>query len=114
MVGAMRTLGVAMAILGLGLGVAGLASGSEAERSAKQAELDAACEAARQEKLAVVRAQLVDECVEKKSPREDRASCERYYADYGSATPYQAALFYDLPECVKAFDYQTSYRRPEH
>jgi hypothetical protein len=36
------------------------------ERDAKQAEFDAACEAARQTKLVVARAKHVDECVETK------------------------------------------------
>jgi len=80
---------------------------------AKQAELDAACEAAREVKLAAVRLQLTEECAEKKWPRQDRASCERYYSDYGITTPHQVGLFYDLPECVKAHDYRTSYRRSD-
>jgi hypothetical protein len=87
------------------------ANDSEAERIAKQTELDAACEAAREEKLSAVRAQLIEECDAKKEwPREDRAACERYYADYGIATPWQPGLFYDLPECVKAHDYRRSDR----
>ena len=92
----------------------GYAYESEEERRARQAELDAACEAAREVKLAAVRKQLIEECTEKKEwPREDRASCERYYADYGVTTPHQVGLFYDLPECVKAHDYRSSYRRSD-
>ena len=41
-----------------------LANKAEAEREAKQAELDAACEAARETKLAIVRAELAEECVD--------------------------------------------------
>jgi hypothetical protein len=74
------------------------------DRDAKQAELDAACEAAREAKLAPLRAQYVEECVEKKQ-RPDRASCERFYADFGNRSGNRAALFYDLPECVAAFEY---------
>jgi hypothetical protein len=91
----------------------GLSSETGKEREAKQAELDTICEAARQEKLKVIRAEYVEECVEKKQ-RQDRASCERFYADYGeSAAANQVPLFYDLPECVKADQYRRSYRNPD-
>ena len=79
------------------------------EREAKQAELDAACEAARQTKLVLARAKYVDECVETKM-RADRESCERFYADYGESSANQAPLFYDLPECEIAHEYRNSYR----
>ncbi len=79
------------------------------ERDAKQAELDAACEVARQKELVLVRAQYVEDCVEKKQ-RPDRASCERFYADYGESAANQAPLFYELPECEKAHEYRRSYR----
>ena len=79
------------------------------ERDAKQAELDAACEVVRQKKLVLVRAELVEECVEtKRLP--DRATCERFYVDYGESSANQAPLFYDLPECEKAHEYRRSYR----
>lgn len=68
-----------------------------------QASLDAACETAREKKLAPLRAGFIDECVEK-NQRPDRATCERFYADYGNQSGQRAPLFYDLPECVKAFE----------
>ena len=71
----------------------------------EQAKLDAACEAAREIKLAPLRAGFIEECVEKEQ-RPDRASCERFYADYGNQSGNRAPLFFDLPECVKAFEYQ--------
>ncbi|MEM9683782.1 MAG: hypothetical protein AAF942_11000 [Pseudomonadota bacterium] len=80
------------------------------ERDARQAELDAACEAARQKKIVVERAKYVDECVET-GMRADRAACERFYADYGANTAGRAPLYYDLPECVAAHEYRRSYRR---
>jgi len=83
---------------------------SEEERNAKQTELDAICEQARQHKLAPLREKFVEECVEKEQ-RADRASCERFYAHYGERTGAQPPLFYDLPECVKAHEYRTSYRQ---
>ena len=79
------------------------------DRDAKQAELDAACEVARQKKLVQVRAELVEECVET-GQRRDRAACERFYVDYGQSSANQAPLFYDLPECEKAHEYRRSYR----
>lgn len=84
------------------------ASGEEA-RAAKQAELDAACEIARAEKLAPLRARYTEECVAKKE-RPDRASCERFYADYGNRTGNRPALFYDLPACAAAHDYRMTQR----
>ena len=79
------------------------------ERDAKQAELDAACEVARQKKLVLVRAELVEECVATKQLG-DRATCERFYVDYGQSAANQAPLFYDLPECEIAHEYRRSYR----
>ncbi len=79
------------------------------EREAKQAELDAACEAARQTKLVLARAKYVDECVETKMLA-DRESCESFYADYGESAANQSPLFYDLPECEIAHEYRISYR----
>ena len=79
------------------------------EREAKQAELDAACETARQEKLILARAQHIEECVETKMLA-DREACERFYADYGEGSANQAPLFYDLPTCEIAHEYRTSYR----
>ncbi len=79
------------------------------EREAKQAELDAACEAARQEELIRARARYIEECVETKMLA-DRETCERFYADYGEGSANQAPLFYDLPKCEIAHEYRTSYR----
>ena len=79
------------------------------EREAKQADLDAACEAARQTKLVLARTKHVDECLETKMLA-DRESCERFYADYGESSANQAPLFYDLPKCEIAHEYRISYR----
>ncbi len=79
------------------------------EREANQAELDAACETARQKKIVLERAKYIEECVETKLLA-DRETCERFYADYGESAAGQAPLFYDLPECEKAHEYKNSYR----
>jgi len=97
-------------VAGMVISVAGYAVETEAERQARQAELDAACEAARQKKIIVAKAKHVEECVEKKQ-RPDRAACERFYVDYGARAGTQPPLYYDLPECVKAHEYRTSYRQ---
>lgn len=73
-------------------------------REDKQAKLDAACEAVRQQKIAPLRQQVIDECVANKE-MPNQQECERFYADYGERTGQKAALFYDLPECVTAFNF---------
>ena len=78
----------------------------------EQARLDAECERAREAKLAPLRARLVEECVAT-GQRPDREACERFYADYGNRSGNRAPLFYDLPECVKAFEYQRRERSPD-
>jgi len=72
---------------------------------ARQAKLDQACEVARQEKLIPEKQKYIDECVAKKQ-RPDRASCERFYADYGNQSGNRAPLYYDLPECVEAHEHR--------
>ena len=90
---------------------------ADRKRDQKQAELDVACEAAREKKLAPMREYYIEECVENKE-RPDRKSCERFYSDYGAATGGRgrrggrAPLYYDLPECVEAFEFQKSVRQP--
>ena len=79
-------------------------------RDQKQAKLDAVCEQAREKQLAPMRAQFVEECVQNKE-QPDRKSCETFYADFGAQSGRRAPLFYDLPECVEAFEYQNSQRQ---
>lgn len=78
-------------------------------REEKQARLDAACEAKRQELLAPLRSKYIAECVSNKE-LPSKEECERFYADYGERMGGRAPLYYDLPECVKAFDFQQSAR----
>ena len=73
--------------------------------SQQQSQLDQACENAREQKLAPLREHYIEECVAK-NQRPDRASCERFYADFGAQSGSRAPLFYDLPECVEAFEYK--------
>ena len=83
---------------------------ADRNRDAKQAELDAVCEQARQVKLAPMRERYVEDCVTNKE-QPDRKSCEVFYADFGAQSGRRAPLFYDLPECVEAFEFQNSQRQ---
>ena len=76
----------------------------------KQAQLDAECEVAREKKLIPLRQQFVDEGVANKE-LPSLEECKRFYADYGGRMGQRPPLFYDLPECVEAFDYRQSVRR---
>ena len=85
------------------------------DRQKLQSEYDQICEAARSEKLAVEKVALIEECVNNESWTKDREQCERFYRDYGGAisngSGVAPAKYYDLPECLKAFDYKKSYRQ---
>lgn len=74
-------------------------------REDKQASLDAACEVERQKKIAPMRKKVTEDCVANKE-LSDPQECERFYADYGERMGNHAPLFYDLPECVTAFEFQ--------
>jgi hypothetical protein len=70
-----------------------------------QAQLDAACEAAREKKLAPLRQNMVNECAAKGEKTE--AECTQFYADWdGGRGAGLSKQFYDLPECETAFDNQ--------
>lgn len=84
--------------------------GGETDRDAQQALLDAECEAARERKLAPERDKYIDECVRDKV-KDSREACERFYSDYGARSGDRAPLYYDLPECVSAFEFRKSYRQ---
>lgn len=80
---------------------------AERERYARQEKLDEVCEQARQEKLAPLKEKHAQECIDKGS---GPAWCKKYYADYGHKMGKRAPLFYDLPECVEAFELRKAYR----
>jgi hypothetical protein len=84
-------------------------AGAEQSREATQKRLDAACEAARERRLVPERAKLVDDCVREQF-LESRKECARYYADYGGQYGKGAPLYYELPECVRAFEYRQSFQ----
>jgi len=82
---------------------------ADKDRPQKQAELDKACEAAREQQLAPMRQQQIDDCVQK--DKKTQAECESAFANYGARSGTRAPLFYDLPECEEAFAYKKSYRQ---
>lgn len=82
------------------------ASAGEISRD-EVASLYAECDRQRQEKLAPLKAQEIEDCVE--AGRGDRAYCERYNSDFGERIALagggtRPGLFYDLPVCEKAYD----------
>ena len=70
--------------------------------------LNAACDKAREERLAPLRKQYIEECISKE--RNDPDYCRRFYADYGARSGKRPPLFNDLPECVTAWEFQRKHR----
>ena len=64
-------------------------------------QLNAQCEAAREESLAPIRAQKVQSCIDQQIRQPDH--CGRYYTTYGNTTVRGSrrieGMFYDLPQC---------------
>ena len=79
-------------------------------REEKQARLDAVCEVEREKMLVPMRKEYVAECVTNKE-KPSLEECERFYADYGARMGGRAPLFYDLPACVTAFEFQQGITR---
>ena len=79
-------------------------------RVEKQARLDAACEVEREKLLVPMRKEYVAECVTNKE-KPSLEECERFYADYGARMGRRGPLFYDLPACVTAFEFQQGITR---
>ena len=106
----MKTLQTLIAVLFIFL----LISPAQAKesREAKQARLDQACEVERLKELIPLRKKVTEECVTNKE-LPSRKECEHFYADYGERMGGRAPLFYDLPECVTAFEFQQSVRNAD-
>jgi len=104
----MRRILFLLTVLTLVIPVTLLADEPTAEHRATQAELDAACEIARQENIAIGQAKEVERCVKEKEAS-DREACEELHKYYGEATGNRPALFYDLPECKAAHKFRSSY-----
>lgn len=89
---------------------AALAGAAEDDGAKRQAELDAACEAARDEKLAPIREDIYTEC--RRDRKGDEAYCRRYANGYNGERIGGAPRFYELPECQAAFEFRNRDRRP--
>lgn len=88
------------------------AQAQSAQERARLNELDADCYKARIEKIRMVQAQRIEECVQGPPPprtaRWSRADCERYWGDYG----WSAGVGTDLPTCKAAFEARQQHRAP--
>lgn len=82
-------------------------SGSD-DAQGKQAELDAACESARQVALAPRKSEIYQECVDKF--KKSAEVCEEEANGYNGNRVGASPRFYDLPECEAAFEYQNKDR----
>jgi len=78
-------------------------------REEKQARLDAACEVERQKLLVPMREEYIGECVTNKE-KPSLEECKHLYANHGERSGGHPPLYYDLPECVEAFEFQQSAR----
>lgn len=70
----------------------------------KQAELDAKCESARQVKLKPRKQEIYKECVTKF--KKSKSVCKEEADVFNGNRINGAPMFYELPACVKAFDYR--------
>lgn len=77
------------------------------ERHKQQQKLDQACKQAREVKIAPLREEVIKDCID--SGKEEKY-CRDFNQDYGEKMGNRAALFMDLPECVKAFEHNQSNR----
>ena len=83
----------------------GYCAESAVERSAKQAELDGICEAARKKALAPMKRDIFQECL---TNGKEEEVCQAEADGFNGARVGRGPLFYDLPECEAAFEYQKS------
>jgi hypothetical protein len=92
--------------------VAPLAGAVETEKERigrKQAELDQACESAREVRLQPLRAQAFNECMTAKRSTNTAADCTRKSEDVNGNRLGGSPRFYDLPACEAAFKHRKSH-----
>ena len=86
----------------IGIGISSfMFFGSTSVMAEDQAALDAACEQAREVKLAHLREQMTADCIAE--GKLDKQQCEAEFADHSGRAGNRQLPFYDLPECEKAF-----------
>ncbi len=94
--------------------VPALVAAQSADELKRYEELDRKCEQARYRKLAPIRVAKIDRCV--KVEGRARADCAGEFSVYGNTHGTAGGgavggLFYDLPECVTAFEARGRYRQ---
>ena len=102
---------IALVFVLAGFAMAAQAFESEREiQEARQAELDFKCEAAREEKLMPERMVIMDECLTAKYSTNTEEDCQRIAATYNGNHINDNPRYYDLPECVAAFEHKRESR----
>ena len=81
---------------------------NDKERAVHQAGLDQVCEKARAKKLYPLRLEIYNECLDK---GKDKTVCDLQAGDYNGDQVGRTSKFYDLPECVEAFEFRKQNRR---
>jgi hypothetical protein len=84
-------------------------SNNASAKQTTQEKLDEACENARTVALAPLRKVAYKECMAKGNKSE--AVCKKEASDYNGNRVNRTPMFYELPECVKAFEYKKSQSR---
>lgn len=106
----MNSVRLIITIVTLGAALSASAIESEQDiRNKKQADLDRRCESAREVILAPVRKEIYYECMQASRRTDAAADCERRAADYNANRNGGAPRYYDIQECVTAFEYRQSY-----
>ena len=96
-------------LLGLCLSCAPWAQASHLSE-AEVSDMERACETLRQEKLKPEKTAVLQQCLNEGG---DQASCEQRAAAYGERSTgaiRRLGKYYDLPECIEAYDARRHYR----
>jgi hypothetical protein len=75
----------------------------------KQAELEQACEDARQVKLEPLRVRAFNECMNADRSTDTAEDCRRKTAGLNANRQNGSPRFYDLPACVEAFEHRKAH-----
>jgi hypothetical protein len=81
-------------------------------------QLEQRCEQAREEKIAPLRQQAIDECLASNKRKRDIVEyCENFYRDYGAAGKtesggFRQRMFNDLPECEEFYEAERQSQNP--
>ena len=110
------TQGLVLLLCGLGLPATSDAQSLQ--------QLERQCEQAREELIAPLRRQAIDQCIGdrttgrsgSRSSRDAREHCERFYTDFGQGGitqfgGFRPRMFHDIPECLKFYEAERVARR---